>query len=306
MSENRAKFNNALVPTLFAMVADKYGEIEQGWQPAFTTRSSKYAWEESSYYSGFGYMVRKPEGTPKSYDERIAGPVKRWVHETFALGVRITEEAIEDVQFGIMKSAAADLGRSAAATQALLRNRILMEGDTLPPLPDPELLAGDGLPIFSPNHVRLGGGTWSNLHPVAADPTEATVSAAVRNFELTPDHRGILVTRSAKAIMCGPETEMEFVRILESEYQPGTANNDVNALKSTRRLKLHINRGITDRRWFVLGDKDPDIGLIAFNRVKPTVGRHDDFETGDAMFSIRARWSQGANNPMQIYLVQGL
>ena len=58
------------------------------------------------------------------YDARMQGPVKRWVHDTFSLGVRITQEAIEDDLYGVMKTAFRDLGVSARATRHLLAIRL--------------------------------------------------------------------------------------------------------------------------------------------------------------------------------------
>lgn len=301
MTEARSNFNDLMVPGLFAVATEGYRKVIQGWRPAYSVRASKRAYEESTYVSGFGLMVQKPEGTPVAYDDRIQGPVKRWVHETYALAVRITEECIEDEMYGVMKKAMRDLGKTAAATKAVLRSRLLMTGET------PAFhTAGDGLPIFSANHVRLGGGTWSNLHPVAADPTEATLTAAIHNFEQITDHRGKRYQNRAVGIMCGPKWEFRFEKLLGSRQEPDTANNAINAVRSRRSLTLHIDPEITDGRWFILGEKDPDIGIIGFDRVRPQTNRHGDFDTGDSMFSIRMRLSQEANDPRQIYMVEGL
>lgn len=293
-----------MVPGLFAVATASYGEIPQIWKDVFHVRGSKKAVERSTWGSGLGYMVEKPEGVPFSYDERIQGPEVVWAHKTYGLAVRITEEAIEDELYGFMKRVMKDLGNSAAATKSLLRNRLLMMGDQVSV--DPELQAADGLPIFAPNHIRLGGGTWSNIHPVASDPTEATVSAAIYNYENLPDERGKMAVRTIRGVMCGPSLEMQLSKILESAQEAETGNNAINAIKKRRSLKLSVNPGITDNRWFVYGDKDPDVGLIAFDRKPATTARHGDYETGDAIFQIRCRMSQRAGRPASIYMIPGL
>ncbi len=304
MAESRAKFNLTISPGLFGVATAAYGTIPQTWKEVYTVKGSKKAYERATYVSGYSYMVHKPEGTPYAYDERIQGPEITTTHRTFGLAARITEELIEDELYGVMKRIMADLGISAAATKALLRNRLFMLGDQV--TTDPELQAGDLKPIFAPDHDRLGGGTWSNIHPVAADPTEATVSASIFNYENMPDERGKMAVRTVKGIMCGPLLEMQMAKILESAQEAETANNAINALKTRRNIRLVVNPGITDSRWFVFGEKDPLVGFIAFDRVPATTARHGDYETGDAIYQIRMRLSQRAGRPAHVYMVPGI
>jgi len=297
--ESRAKFNKYYVPGLFAVAKEAFRRYPDEWKKWMTTRTSQQAYEESGYVSGFGFLKQKPEGTPVNYDERIQGPTKRWVHDTWALGARISQEAIEDVLYGIMKTITKDLGVSAAATRHLLATRMLMTGDVTT-----YHTAGDGLALFSGGHLRLDGGTWSNL-AVAATPTEASLAAAIQNFENITDHRGKRYDQKAKAIICGPVWEFRFEKLLGSEYEPETANNAVNAVKRRRKLDLIIDHEITDNRWFIMGDKDSDIGFIWFDRIKPSISRHGDPDTGDAKFIIRQRHSCECNDPRSMYMIPG-
>jgi hypothetical protein len=94
-----------------------------------------------------------------------------------------------------------------------------------------------------------------------------------------------------------------MAKILESVQVAENANNANNTLKSRRSLRLVIEPFITDGRWFVMGDKDPNIGLIWFDREKPVAQRHGDPDTGDTIFSIYTRFSIEANDPRQIYMI---
>jgi len=296
-TEARSRFNNYIAPGLFAVAKENFKRYPETWKELFSLRTSTLAYEESGYVSGFGFLVQKPEGTPYSYDARIQGPVKRWVHDTWALGARITEEAIEDVMYGIMKTAMKDLGVSGQATRHLLAMRMIMNGTATT-----YHAAGDALAIFSASHVRLGGGTWSNLFD-AADPTEASLEAAIRNFELITDHRGKKYDQKAEYVWAGPTHEFKLEKLLGSEYEPETNNNAVNAVRRRRKLKVVIDPEITDGRWGVGGRKDEDVGLIWFDRVKPQIQRYGDPDTGDAKFMIRMRNSNEANDPRQIAMV---
>ncbi len=297
MTEARSNFNKLYVPGLFAVAQEAYKRHAETWKKVYTIRSSQKAQEESSYVSGFGYMAAKPEGTGFTFDERIQGYTKTWVHNAFALACRITEEAIEDDQYNVMAQAMKGLGVSAAATRHLIAIRALMNFTATT-----YHTAGDGLALGSDSHKRLDGSTWSNLGSAAA-PTTASLEANVKNFENIKDHRGKRYDQKAKSIVCGPGLEFTMAKILESVQVAENANNANNTLRTRRSLTLEIEPEITDNRWFIQGDKDPDIGLIWFDRKKPVSRRHGDPDTGDSIFSIYTRFSNECNDPRQLRMV---
>lgn len=297
MTEARSRFNKIYVPGLFAVAKESYKRYGDTWKEVYTTRSSSKAHEESSFLSGFGYLAKKPEGTAVPFDERIQGFTKRWAHDTYALAVRITEEAIEDDLYSAMTQVMRQLGVSAAATRHLIAIRMLMNATNTT-----YHTCGDGKALCVADHTRLDGSSWSNVASAAA-PTTASVEAAVKNFENITDHRGKRYDQKAKSIVCGPGLEFTLSKILESQQVAGSDYNDKNTLRTRRSLSLKIEPEITDNRWFVQGDKDPDIGLIWFDRKKPTTQRHGDPDTGDTIFSIKTRFSNECNDPRQLYMV---
>jgi hypothetical protein len=300
MPENRSTFSQAVKPSdyYFAAVGETYKKHDAAWRQWMTTRSSKDAYETAFYYSGFGYVPEKPEGAPFQLDERYEGPEKRWLHKTYALGCRQTQEGKEDDNFGIMVKAMRDLGTAAAITQHLLATRMLMNAAAT------TYHAGaDALAMCVNNHPILGGGTWSNVAAAAA-PTEATLTAAIQAYELItgPRGRGKKFMRKAKAIICGPSLDFTFKKLLESPLEPGTANNAINPIMGMG-LKLIVDPFITDDRWFIMGDKDPDIGPIHFDRVKTAVSEHGDPDNGDSIYVLRFRESNEFASAENLYLV---
>lgn len=297
MTEARSRFNNFYVPGLFAAAKENFMRYGETWKDLVTTRKSSKPYEEATFMSGFGYLREKPEGTAFQYDERIQGFLKRWNHKAHAIAVRITHEAIEDDQYNVMAQAAKHLGESAAATRHLLAIRPFMNAAATT-----YHTGGDGKALCVSDHTRLDGSTWSNVASAAA-PTTASVEAAVKNFEAIVDHRGKQYNNRARAIVCGPTHEFTMSKILESVQVAENANNANNTLKTRRSLKLIVEPYITDGRWFVMGEKDPNIGIIWFDREKPVIRRHGDPYTGDSIFSIYTRFSIECNDPRQIYLV---
>lgn len=297
MSENRARFNKFYVPGLFAAASESFKRHTPTWKDYYTVRSTTKAYEESAFMSGLGYLFAKPEGTPFTEDERIQGFSKVWNMTAYAMSLKMTHEQIEDDQYGLMKMGAKDLGISAAASIHLLAVRPLMNATATT-----YHTCGDGLAWCVSNHTRLDGSTWSNVM-AAATPTTASVEAAVKNFEAIVDHRGKNYDQKVKSIVCGPTHEFTMAKILDSVQVAENANNADNTLKSRRSIMLKIEPEITDGRWFVMGDKNPDTGLIHFDREKPVVQRHGNPDTGDSIFTIYTRFSNECNEPRQIYMV---
>ena len=295
--ETRSRFNKSWVPGLFAYSREKFKRYPKTWQQFYSMKRSKRAYEESTYMSGYGYLVHKPEGTPHIGDARIQGPTKRWTAKTYSLMCRITEEAIEDDLYGAMKGPFKDLMVSAAATRHLLAMRPLLTGTATT-----YHTAGDGKAIFVSDHTRLDNATWSNVGS-GADPNEDTLEDAVIAFEGIVDHRGKRYEQRARTIWSGPTWEFEIAKLLESTQVPGDNTNAVNTLRTRRGLKQIVDPEITDGRWGLLGEKDDEVGFIWFDRVLPRLSRHGDPDNGDAMFYVRERHSNEVNDPRQAYLV---
>ena len=102
---------------------------------------------------------------------------------------------------------------------------------------------------------------------------------------------------------CGPNCEFKFAKLLDSQLEPETGNNAINAIPRRRKLQLKIDAEISDNRWGIGGRKDEDVGMIWFDRVKPTLSRYGDPDTGDALFVIRGRGSNEVNDPRQMYFI---
>lgn len=296
--ETRARFNKMVVPGLFALMTEEYKRYPETWREVCRTERSDQAYEEAGYISGYGAVPVKPEGSPITYDARIQGPTKRWTHNTYAGGARISEEAIEDDRYGIMKSVARDQGVAARETRHIRVASIFNAG-----FGTTEHTTGQGYAIFYGSHVKLGGGTWSNLATAAA-LAYATLQSAILAFEAQTDHRGKKINQTPMVLLVPPALEFKALELLKSIGQPGTANNDPNTVRLARpRLRLIVWPYLTSTTaWFLIGDNArTETGLIHFERVGMTFGREGDFDTGDVKFKTRWRDSIEVNEPIGLY-----
>ena len=292
--ETRSRFNHVITPGLFMIATSNFKRYAEPWRQLLTVKKSNKAYEEIGFMSGLGLLSEKPEGTGIVYDARIQGPTKRWVHKTYALGVRITEETIEDDLYNVMEGAAAELGKSAAETRNVLAFDIFNSTSKT---------AADGQVVFYASHTRLDGSTYSNLYTAAAlslDALEDDITA----YEALKDHRGKVVNRagSCRYVLTNPALEFDLAKLFHSTDNPETANRAINEFRNARpRLQYVTSPYVTSTtaRYYI-GEKDPARGPILFIRAPVKFAREGDFDTGDALFKVSFRMSVEVADPMNI------
>jgi len=305
---NRATFNKAVVPGLFAFIIGGYKRksAESDWRAICTVKPSKRAFEEAAYGAGLGLYAHKPEGTPITYDDMVQGPTKRWVHKTYALGIKISEELIDDALYPDiptdMRSLTAELGASGEETMALLIWDMINNGNVTT-----YHTAADGLALFSASHSKIVGGTWANLLSPAADLSATSLQTCIDNFETTTSEEGRQQVIRATKLIVHPNNAWKAKELLNSAFDPESPNNAVNTIKE-RNLKLVVSPYLTDTDAFTLMAEPPNeiCGIIVYNRKKPTYAQDGDFETGDAKFKGSFRMSVESAVPNNFYHSAGV
>lgn len=300
---NRSQFNKSVVPGLFSFADQGYTRkaTEAIWKQLCTVKQSKRAYEESAYFAGLGLPFKKAEGTPINYDDWTQGPTKRWSHITYGLGTRITEEMIEDCLYPDipteMSSQTREIGQSFAELFEVLVHDMFNNGTATT-----YHTGGDAKAIFATDHPLLRGGTWSNLLSPAADLSATALQTAIDNFTTTKDDTGKYQIIKPRYILVHPNNAWKTYELLESGYDPETPNNAINSIKKWG-LQPIISPYYTDTDAFTLVAEapDPNGGIIAFMRRKPTFANDGDFETGDFKFKGTCRFSVEVNKANNLY-----
>ncbi len=294
MSWTRGKFVDEIVPGLFALTIDTFRNrraTSMGDQ-IFSMKESSKAREQIAERSGLGFPTKKAEGAPIVYDTPISGSKQTWVHDVFALGVRITEEAIDDNLYELnngkdkLGDIFFDLGEAMAENEETLAARFLVNGGATT---YHETRAGN--PLFYATHPRLDGSTFSNTTTTSADLTYTTFWTAVIAAENQYNHRQYRVKRKVKNLWIPPQLERNGLEILKSTDRPDTANRAVNAMKNSgRSIDLKIWQHLTDTdAWYLQLTGE---NIIKFNRRKTRFARERDFQTGDMMVKGDVRFSE--------------
>jgi len=100
--------------------------------------------------------------------------------------------------------------------------------------------------------------------------------------------------------------QFEAERILRSSLRSGTAENDINAMRSRGLLPsgIAINHYLTDSdAWFIKTDC-PE-GMKLYNRVGAQFTQNNDFDTDNAKAKFYERYSFGWTDPRGMYGTPG-
>lgn len=299
MAISRSQLLKELLPGLNALFGLEYKKYGEEHKEIYETESSERSFEEETKLSGFGAAPVKAEGSSIAYDNAQEAWTARYTHETIAMGFSITEEAVEDNLYDSLSARYTKaLARAMAYTKQVKAAAILNQGFTGAGNPT----YGDGQVLFSTAHPLVSGGTNSNRPTTGADLNETSLENAVIQIAAWTDERGLLIAAKPKKLVVPPALMFVATRLLQTEQRVGTADNDINALKSNGSIPggYTVNHFLTDpNAWFLLTDV-PN-GLKHFVRVGMSTSMDGDFDTGNARYKARERYSFGVSDPLGAY-----
>ena len=297
MAISRAQLLKELLPGLNALFGLEYAKYGEEAAEIFETESSDRSFEEETKLSGFGAAPVKNEGAAISYDNAQEAWTARYNHETISMGFSVTEEAIEDNLYDSLSARYTKaLARAMAYTKqvkgAAILNNAFAAATTY----------GDGQVLCSTAHPLVSGGTNSNRPTTGADLNETSLEAAVIQVAGWTDERGLLIAAKPRKLILPADLQFVATRLLDTDLRPGTADNDINALRTNGSVPegYSVNHYLTDTNaWFLLTDV-PN-GLKHFVRTPMQTSMDADFDTGNSRYKARERYSFGVSDPLGVF-----
>jgi hypothetical protein len=294
---NSSNFAKALWPGVNTWYGKAYDTYPSEWKKLYDMHTSRRAWEEDVGVSSFGLAQVKTEGAPITYDSERQGFTSRYTHVVYSLGFVVTREMFDDDLYDIVgqrraKGLAFSMGQTKDVIGANVYNRAF----------NSSYLGGDGVALCVSNHANIAGGTWSNIPAVAVDLSEAALEQAKIDIAGFTNDRGLKIAVLPQTLIIPYQLEFEATRLLKTVYRVGSAANDISAIveNSTFPGGMQINHYLTDTdAWFIRTNVDN--GLKYFERSPDSFDMDNDFDTENAKFKGRMRFSFGWTDPRQIY-----
>jgi hypothetical protein len=278
----------------------------------FNVHPSKKAYEDAVHYAGFAPAQPKNEGEPVVYDNLIQGGTRRYIHQSFGLGLRMSYELMQDDQTGMMEQSPKGLVQSHIFAQEYTASNVFNLGFSAT-----GTITDDGVSLFNNQHPLLGGTAATNIAPGAgiystlagtfpnrpqtdADLSFTALQLATMTFQRMPNARGLLVATKPKHLRIAPENEFIAIELLGSAGKPYTSDNEINALVSLD-LTYTVNHYFTSASsWFLTGNKD-EHRLMFYERQPIYCDKDRDFDQQALKFLAIARYSAGADTWINTY-----
>ena len=102
-----------------------------------------------------------------------------------------------------------------------------------------------------------------------------------------PDERGLKIAARARKLIIPSALQFVATRLLQSDYRVGTADNDINAIKTNGVIPegFSVNHYLTDTNAFFITTDIPD-GMKHFVRSPMTTSMDGDFDTGNVRYKL--------------------
>ena len=300
MAISRAQLVKELEPGLNALFGLEYKNYGEQWTEIFDTETSDRAFEEEVMLAGFANAAVKPEGQGVGYDDAQETFTARYTNETVALAFAITEEAIEDNLYDRLASRYTKaLARSMASTKNIKGAAVLNNAF------DSTFAGGDGKELCATDHPTLAG-TFSNELSTAAELNETSLEQSLIDIAALTDERGLKIAAKGMKMIVPSALQFTAERLMASAGRVGTADNDVNAIKSMGMIPQGyvVNNDLTDTDAFYIITDVPN-GMKHFERTPMTTKMEGDFDTGNVRYKARERYVFGVSDPRGIFASPG-
>jgi hypothetical protein len=296
----RSNHPDALWPGVKAWYGKNYETLPMLWSDVFERQTSNKAYEKVIESTGFGLAVAKPEGSSISYDSDQEGVVNTFTHVVYGLGYIVTREELEDNLYTYVSK-----GRSKALAFSMRTTQEIVHANVLNRATSGSYVGGDGVALASASHPTLAG-NQSNLL-TAADLSEASLEDGLKTLMVAKNSRGLQIALTAESLNVSPYDAFNAERILKSQLRSGTANNDINAVRSMGLLPkgVNVNNYYTDQDQWFLKTNAPE-GLLSMWRRDVDLEKDNDFDTENAKAKSTMRFAVGWGDWRSVFLSAGL
>jgi hypothetical protein len=280
------------LPYIEETIYNAYEEHEEQYSRVLNMKTSTRMKETDLMIADYTLFDEKPEGEDLTMDQIVESYDKDFVHATYAKGIEITKESLQDDQDSVMTERAEGLGFAARQTiEQIAFNECFNGGHTT-------TQSADAVPIYG-SHALTRGGTFDNS--TSADLDVGALEDMLTNFADLVDEAGKKIRMRPYCLIVGTALEGVARRLLRSQWLPGTDSNDVNDYIQSRNLMLVVcNYLDSTTSWY--GTSDPRLIKAKFYwRQRPEVESEVDFMSKSGLTSMDFRCSTGVSDWRGLY-----
>lgn len=254
----RGAFNLLFRPGLRKDFRDNYQSYEPQWTDAIKAGTTDQVEISATIMAGLNRLVERGDGDPFIFSIPKIGPKVMATDKEFAGGYMIGKKAVEDDQYGKLKTGSKQLAHASHMTKEFRVGGFI-----------DDLFTGthyrgiDNLPMFSLAHTVIGNSstTIANTLATAVGLSITSVTAVMDLAGNMKDENGDPMKMWPDKLILGNDAGNynKALQIFGSDKEPFTANNQDNAIKKRMdSMKITQNVFQTNPRWYQFIDTKLD------------------------------------------------
>ena len=295
-------FRSIVEPILNEAFDGVYDQRADEWAEVFKEFSGiPRNYHEEPVLYGFGAAPELPDGAAVTYQSGGVLFIQRYVYKVYGLAYALTKVLVEDGDhIRIGQTYARHLAQSLIETKETLCANILNRAFTN------TYAGGDGVELCATTHPIVSG-TFSNKLSTAANLSQTSLEQILVQIRNAVDNNGKRIKLQPQQIVTGPSNVFQAEVLLKSALRTGTANNDVNPVKSMGMLpkgQANLSRITSTTAWFVQTDAPEGMKLAMRRKLEKSM--EGDFETDSMRYKATERYIPGWTDPRAMYGTPGL
>jgi len=295
-------FRSIVEPILNESFDGVYDQRADEWEQVFREEMGiPRNYHEEPVLYGFGAAPQLPDGTPVSYQQGGVLFLKRYVYQVYGLAFALTKVLVEDgdhVRLGQIY--AKHLAQSLVETKELLCANVLNYAF------NSSYAGGDGVALNSASHPIVNG-TFSNILATPAALSQTSVEQMLIQIRQAVDNNQKKIRLQPLKLVAAPGNVFQAEVILKSVLRTGTANNDINPVKSIGLMPegaAVISRLTSATNWWIQTDAPEGMKLMMRRGLEKTM--EGDFETDSMRYKATERYIPGFTDPRALFGTPGV
>ena len=295
-------FRSIVEPILNECFDGVYDQRSDEWSQVFREQMGiPRNYHEEPVLYGFGAAPQLPDGTPVSYQQGGVLFLQRYVYNVYGLAFALTKVLVEDGDhIRIGQVYAKHLAQSLVETKELLAANVLNRAF------NSSYVGGDGVSLTSTAHPIVNG-TFSNQLATAANLSQTSLEQMLIQVRQAVDNNGKKIRLQPEKLVIAPGNVFQAEVLLKSVLRTGTANNDINPVKSIGLLPegaAVISRLTSATNWWVQTDAPEGMKLMMRRGLEKTM--EGDFETDSMRYKATERYTISWTDPRALFGTQGV
>ncbi|NDE02458.1 MAG: hypothetical protein EBZ91_12080, partial [Gammaproteobacteria bacterium] len=253
-------FRSIVEPILNEAFDGVYDQRADEWKQVFVQQQGiPRNYHEEPVLYGFGAAPELPDGTPVTYQAGGVLFLQRYVYKVYGLAFALTKVLVEDGDhIRIGQTYAKHLAQSLIETKETLCANVLNRAFTA------GYNGGDGTTLVATNHP-LAAGTFSNQLTTPAALSQTSLEQLLIQIRNAVDNNGKRIRLNPEKLVVSPSNVFQAEVLLKSVLRTGTADNDINPVKSMGLLaggQANLSRLTSTTAWWVKTDAPEGLKLM--------------------------------------------